>query len=120
MNSLFVSIDKPQILEMLQSQIKTILKNDPNDFLFGTSNEDPVAVIDIKNPIQENINEAFPRPLQDNLSSSVSSVQLLKETSDNISVCNEACNSEACPTVETTINTLDDLEMVNVAFDGCL
>lgn len=63
MNSLFVSIDKPQILEMLQSQIKTILKNDPNDFLFGTSNEDPVAVIDIKNPIQENINEAFPRPL---------------------------------------------------------
>lgn len=51
MNSLFVSIDKPQILEMLQSQIKTILKNDPNDFLFGTSNEDPVAVIDINNPL---------------------------------------------------------------------
>lgn len=118
MNSLFVSVDKPQILEMLQSQITTILKNDPNDFLFGTSNEDPVAVIDINNPIQDNINEAFPRPLQDNLSSSVSSVQLLKETSDPL--CNDVENHDKCPTIETTINTLDDLEMVNVAFDGCL
>ena len=56
MNSLFVSLDKPQILEMLQAQISSLLKNDPTDFLFGTSAEDPVAIVDIQNPIQEDIN----------------------------------------------------------------
>ncbi|CAL6015275.1 Conserved_hypothetical protein [Hexamita inflata] len=83
LNSLYSPDNQQQLLENLKSHIDDILKQDPEDPVFGKTEFDENPIIDKQN------------------------IQI-----------NELSND--AQEIELELNTLDDLEMFNIAFDGYL